>query len=215
MEKSYIKNIDINYITMLGFNQSQINKVTELVNKGINEKLYKRSIVPYHNLKHIEKVIIYSIWILNKKKNNGMQLNNEDILLLAALYHDCGRSKSTNKNHGIIGAEIARNKLHGTLDNITIDKIGLLIETHAKKDDNVDFKDYDYNIKEKENIQMLSDILKDADALDRNRIKLFSFAKCDVSKLRTLEAKEIYNGSDLFLKKYEEAIRNTAKRKKL
>ena len=55
----------------------------------------------------------------------------------------------------------------------------------------------------KENIQILSNILKDADALDRNRIKVFKFAQCNPNYLRTNEAKEIYYISNIFLKKYK------------
>lgn len=206
MEKSYIKNMDIHYLTNIGFSSNQIDLIYRLVNRGIEEKLYKNNHVPYHNLKHIEKVLCYCIWIINEKSSKGEILENQDILLYAALYHDCGRKLTvSNKRHGVVGAQIAKEKLKNTLDSKILNSICLLIETHASKNDRVDFKNFKYSKKEKENIQMLSNILKDADALDRNRIQLFKFAQCNPKYLRTEEAKDIYPISDLFYSKYQEA----------
>lgn len=208
MEKSYIKTIDSKYLEDIGITNEQIEKVSSLVNQGIEEHLYSKSLVPYHNIKHIERVIMYAIWILNLKKAKGEKLSNTELLLWASLYHDSGRSlRVSNKSHGVVGAQIAREKLKNKFEEKDLDVIEFLIETHAKKTNLVDFKNKNFSDKEKENIQILSDILKDADALDRNRIKLFSFAQCKVEYLRTKEAKEIYKQSDTLLKKYEETIK--------
>lgn len=172
------------------------------------EQLYTKIHFPYHNIEHIERVLCYCIWILNKKINKGEDLKNTDILLYSALYHDCGRNLFvSNKMHGIIGAQLARKKLKNDFDNMNLNSIELLIETHAKPNDIIDFKNYNFNDIEKENLQILSNILKDADALDRNRIKIFKFANCNPNYLRTKEAKEIYTISNIFLQKYEEAKR--------
>lgn len=205
MEKSYVKLMNKNYLEKLGINYSQISKIEEIINRGINEKLYTKTIVPYHNIKHIEKVLIYSYLILNKKRFNGEKIDNEEILLHAALYHDSGRRRSLGKNHGVVGAKIARRNLEDTFDEKTINSICLLIETHALIDDKVDFKNYDYTKEEKNNIQTLSNILKDSDALDRNRIRLFKFAQCNPKFLRTKEAKEIYIISDSIFNEYMNA----------
>lgn len=202
MEKSCIKLMNKKYLDKIGIKSIQISKIEELVKRVINEKLYTKTLVPYHNIKHIEKVLIYSYLILNKKKLNGEKVNNEEILLYAALYHDCGRRYALSKNHGIVGAKIAREKLKDTFDEKTINSICLLIETHAIVEDEVNFKDYDYTKEEKNNIQILSNILKDSDALDRNRIKLFKFAQCNPKFLRTKEAKEIYKISDSVFNEY-------------
>ncbi len=208
MEKSYIKNMNIHYLTSIGFSVNQIQSINILVHKGIEEKLYKKKHIPYHNLKHIERVLCYCMWILNQKKNNGEILENQDILFYSALYHDCGRSLLvSNKMHGIVGAQIAKEKLKGTFDAKKVTGICLLIETHASRVDEVDFKNFTLSKEEKENIQLLSNILKDADALDRNRIKLFKFAQCNPNFLRTKEAKEIYLQSDTFYLKYQDTVR--------
>lgn len=203
MEKSNIKNMNINYLISVGFKKDQIDLIYDLINRGIKEKLYTKNHFPYHNIEHVEKVLFYCIWILNKKNEI---LKNTDILLYSALYHDCGRKLTvSNKMHGIISAQIAGKKLKSDFDDKIITAIKLLIETHANPNDIVDFKNYDFTNIEKENLQTLSNILKDADALDRNRIKIFKFAQCNPNYLRTMEAKEIYSISDLFLKEYEEA----------
>lgn len=92
---------------------------------------------------------------------NGEVLDDKELLLLAALYHDSGRSKgASNKMHGVVGAQIARSKLSKTLDEKILDIIEFLIATHASKIDKVDFKNKEFSEKEKKNIQALSDILK-------------------------------------------------------
>lgn len=204
MERSHINEISFNYLSKISFEKEQVSLVKNLIDLGIKEKLYTKNHVPYHNIGHIERVICYCIWILNKKRDNGEVLGNTEVLLYAALFHDSGRNfKTSNKLHGIAGAKIAKEKLKDKFDLKNLNAIELLIETHAKVENIVDFKDYNFNEEEKKNLQILSNILKDADALDRNRIKLFKFAQCKSEFLRTNEAKEIYYNSDLFLKMYE------------
>lgn len=210
MEKSSIKNIDINYLNSIGFKKNQIDLIYDLIHKCIEKQIYTKIHFPYHNIEHIERVLCYCIWILNMKANKGEFLKNTDILLYAALYHDCGRSLIvSNKKHGIVGAKIAKEKLKRNFNDKDLNSIELLIDTHAKPNDIVDFKNYKFTDSDKENIQILSNILKDADALDRNRIKVFKFAQCNPNYLRTNEAKEIYHVSNIFLKKYEEAKSKT------
>lgn len=207
MEKSNIKKMDYKYLKDIGLKEEDINQISVLINQGIKEQLYTKTKIPYHNIKHIEKVMIYCVWILNKQ-NNPKLFSNKELLLLAALYHDAGRSKgASNKNHGIVGAEIAREKLVNTLGHKNLDIIELLIKTHATKSDQVDFTDKNFEDKERDIIQELSNILKDADALDRNRIKLFKFAQCKQKFLRTKEAQAIFLQSNELLNKYETAYK--------
>lgn len=203
MEKSYIKKIELKYLYSIGINKNEIEDIYKLVNEGIDKKIYYKSFIPYHDIYHAERVLIYCVWIINAMENNGFIIENKGLLLKAALYHDCGRTLNPfAENHGISGAKKARELLREELDDKDLNILELLIETHAKKSDIVDFKNYDFTEKEKANIQILSNILKDADALDRNRIKFFSFAQCKEEYLRTDEAKEIYNQCDEFYHKY-------------
>ncbi len=201
MESSHIKKIDKDYMNHIGLTKEQIDKVEKLINYAIKEKLYTHTMIPYHHLDHIERTLIYALWIANKQ---SLSLTNDNILLYAALFHDAARSKgASNQTHGIKGAQIAKEKLNGILDNKTIEAIGLLIETHASKNDNVSFKNTNFSLEEQNYIQKLSNVLKDADALDRNRIKLFPFLKCNIKYLRFDESKAILSETDVFLKKYK------------
>ena len=207
MEKSYIEKMNQDYLCQLVFTQKQIKNIESLVNRGIEEKLYTYCKVPFHNMKHIEKVLMYAQWILNEKKNEIIK--NQDILFLACLYHDYGRSLgASNKMHGIIGAKETAKKLEGTLSEKDIITIEFLIETHASRNDKVDFKNIVLNEKEKAEIQKLSDILKDADALDRDRFYPMPFVTCNSNYLRTEEAKNIHTVSHHFQREYKKAIHN-------
>lgn len=204
MKISNIKNVDRNYLDRIGFKENQISLIYDLIGKVIG--IYSKIHYPYHNIEHIERVVCYCVWIMNKKISNGEVIENSEVLLNAALYHDCGRNLTvSNKTHGIVGAQIAKDILKDNFNNKELSMIELLIETHAQSNDKVDFKNYEFTEMEKENIQYLSNILKDADALDRNRTKLFKFAQCNPVYLRTNEAKEIFDVSYAFLRKYEEA----------
>ncbi|MCX4364316.1 MAG: HD domain-containing protein [Bacilli bacterium] len=208
MEKSYIKRMELKYLYDIGINKNQIDLVAKLVNEGIEKKLYTNSTIPYHSLNHAERVIIYSLWIIHELEKNGISVANQEIVLKSALYHDCGRTWNIfGENHGILGAKKARLILKDEVDDKTLNIIELLIETHAQKENKVNFKNYEFTDEEKKNIQLLSDILKDADALDRNRIKLFSFARCKEEYLRTEAAKKIYLMSNEFYDKYIEATK--------
>ena len=209
MEKSYIEKMNQDYLCQLGFTQKQIKNIKSFVDRGIEEKLYTHCKVPFHNMKHIEKVLMYAQWIINEKEKKNESIEKQDILFLACLYHDYGRSLgASNKMHGIVGAEETAKKLEGTLKDQDIITIGLLIETHASSNDIVDFKDIPLNECEKAEIQKLSDILKDADALDRDRFYPMPFVTCNSNYLRTEEAKNIHAASKDFQKEYKKTIHN-------
>lgn len=210
MEKSYIEKINQNYLYHLGFTQKQIENIKSFVDRGIEEKLYTHCKVPFHNMKHIEKVLMYAQWIINDKKKKNEIIENQNILFLACLYHDYGRSLGTsNKMHGIVGAKETAKKLEGTLSEKDIVTIELLIETHASRNVKVDFKDIVLTEKEKAEIQKLSDILKDADALDRDRFYPIPLVTCNSNYLRTDEAKNIHIVSKYFQKEYKKAALNS------
>lgn len=210
MEKSYIKRMELKYLYDIGITKNQMDLVEKLVNEGIEKKLYTNSTIPYHSLTHAERVIIYSLWLIHSLEKNGTTIYNQEILLKSALYHDCGRTWNIfSDNHGILGAKKAKLFLKDELDEKSLNILELLIETHAQKDNKVNFKNYEFTNSEKENIQLLSDILKDADALDRNRIKLFTFARCKEEYLRTKESKEIYLKSNEFYNKYIDAVKKS------
>ena len=208
MEKSYIERMELQYLYSIGINKNEIEGIYKYTNDGINRHLYSHSMIPYHNINHIERVLTYCLWLSNALEKNNYPIENKNLLLTAALYHDCGRTLNIfAENHGLRGAKKAKELLHDEFDEKSLNIIEILIETHAIKSDIVDYKNYNFTHKEKANIQLLSNILKGADALDRNRIKLFSFAQCKPQYLRTKEAKEIYLQSNEFYNKYMKAVK--------
>ena len=59
METSYIEVMNKDYLLNLGFQPEQLNFISELVKKGIQEKLYTNTKDFKHDLKHIERVLTY------------------------------------------------------------------------------------------------------------------------------------------------------------
>ena len=207
METSYIEVMNKDYLLNLGFQPEQLNFISELVKKGIQEKLYTNTKDFKHDLKHIERVLTYVQWILNEKKKNGEVIENQELLFYATLYHDIGKTiGASNKEHGKVGSQEVYKYLEDALDEKSIKIVSSLIKTHASEDDRVEFSE-DFSEDEKKRIQELSDILKDADALDRNRLNYPApMGVCDVNKLRTQEARKILKFSDQFLEEYNKAI---------
>lgn len=191
----------------LGFLPEQLNFISELVKKGIQEKLYINTKDFKHDLKHIERVLIYVQWILNEKKKNGEVIENLELLFNATLYHDIGKTiGATNEEHGKIGSQEVYKYLENTLDEKSMKIVSSLIKTHASENEIVELSG-EFSEEEKRKIQELSDILKDADALDRNRLNYpVPMGVCDENKLRTKEARKILKFSDQFLEEYNKAI---------
>ena len=208
MEKCYLSKMDHNYLIKIGLQENQISLIESLIQKGIKEGLYTQTKDFYHDLKHIERVITYAQIIINEKAKKGEVIDNQNLLLLAALYHDIGKSLgSSNKEHGIVGAKEVKKYLENELSPKEIDMIQRLIITHAQESDKVEFDNIEYTEEEKKNLQILSNILKDADALDRNRLNQPApFGTCDVNKLRTEEAKRLLPKTDEFLFQYMTTI---------
>ena len=159
METSYIKVMNKDYLANLGFQQEELYFISELVEKGIQEKLYTNTKDFKHDLKHIERVLTYVQWILNEKKKNGEVVENSELLFYATLYHDIGKTiGATNEEHGKVGSQEVYKYLEKTLDEKSIKIVSSLIKTHASEDDRVELST-DFSEEEKKKIQELSDIL--------------------------------------------------------
>ena len=162
----------------------------------------------YHSLNHIRKVIMFSGILAKNEK-----LSNEEtkILLAAAAFHDSGRegSEVENDNHAIASAkqvkeyfeENSNNPFGITTDNLPI--IQAVIEYHEHKEpekgviDRVKLMDlkYKYNINSEafDSLVKISELLKDADALDRARFgkKNENMSSLDTKYLKSDTAKSI------------------------
>lgn len=178
---------------------SQIDK--EIITKnGIN------------GISHSNRVAIYSMIIA---KNEGILENDiedktKDILLSAAYYHDIGRKKGIiTDNFGPHAKNSARkvDKMNLTYANGKAyseqDKkiLQAVIEAHEGKEKDMLKICQKYQIDE-ENIEYVTNlmvVMKDADALDRNRLDLnlpiVMMTDLDTKYLRTNTSKQLLNAS--------------------
>ncbi len=199
-ENCYISMFNNEDLNKYGLSSSDKKTIETLIEKAKVEKLYTETTDFKHNLKHIEKVLSYTLMIVNKMNESKIDKN---ILLTAGLYHDIGKSiGASNIEHGEIGAKEFQQRMESSLDSKTIDIICKLIRQHASEKDEIEFDD-NYTFEERESIQLMSNILKDADALDRNRLNFPApIGTCDEKKLRTAEAKNVLKLSDEFYNDY-------------
>ena len=199
-EQSYIKMFSIEMLTKYGLSFKDRETIGSLINHAIKEQLYSATSDYQHDLKHIEKVLTYTKMISNRLKTPI----NTNLLMCASLYHDIGKTVgASNQEHGEVGATRFEQMMKGKMSDKDIKIVSLLIKQHALESDTIIFDDDTFTEDEKKEIQLMSDILKDADALDRNRLNYPApIGTCDIHLLRTAEAKEVYSLSDSFYQDY-------------
>ncbi len=205
-EKSFIPLMNQEYLNSLGLSPRQITNLEELSKRAINENLYTNPPDFQHDLKHVERVMLYAQLIANKMQKQGLNVN-ENKLLMAALYHDIGKTiGASNKEHGKVGMLEFKKKMQGKIDNVTLEQLSLIIGNHSEENNKLDFQNTNLNLEEQEEAQLLCNILKDADALDRNRLNYPPpIGNCDINYLRTDAAKEILPLTDNLLLEYQKA----------
>ncbi len=205
LEQSYLKVFDEEKLKKYHLTKDDQQKIVDLVNEGIEKHLYTDTKDFQHDLKHIEKVLSYIQMMLNEMLNREV---DEKTLLLAGLYHDIGKTiGASGKDHGKVGAEEFIKMFENKIDAKEALKISLLIRQHASEEDKIDFTSTPFSLEEQKEIQKMSDILKDADALDRNRLNYPApLGSCDINKLRTDEGKRIYSLTNDFYMDYNLAI---------
>jgi len=185
------------------FNISDINKYIDDIDPKF---LYE---VNFHGLYHSQKVTFFA-YLIGKKLN----LNPDDmrILMDAARYHDCGRKSDFEEDlHGLASANRIHEKIHYENPN-DMYLLKAIVEAH-NHDDCDDQNVFNNWVFEKETAELktnipslplsfdrfkrLSDILKDADALDRLRFKNCSavlnekYLRIDYSKTLVKLSKEL------------------------
>lgn len=167
---------------MFDLSEDERTKIYDVIRNISNTSYYDMNM--HHSLSHIQKVIMFS-GILAKNEN----LNDEEtiILLAAAAFHDSGRAgkEGEDDNHAIASAREVNEYLKNNPDNpfgITQENISMIqavIEYHEYKEQEKGVTDiekikdllYEYNV-DYEKLEFLikvSELLKDADALDRAR----------------------------------------------
>ncbi len=138
----------------------------------------------YHSLSHIQKVVMFSGILA---KNENLSFEETEILLASAAFHDSGRdgAEGEDDNHAIESAKQAKEYFENNPNNpfgITAENISMVqavIEYHEHKEQEKGVTDrrklnelsYKYNIDYEKftSLVKISELLKDADALDRAR----------------------------------------------
>ena len=132
-----------------------------------------------HGIKHNDRVAILSLIIGQEEGTLKEESTRErEILTYAAYYHDIGRKMPIGP-HAKRSAKLFSNLKLTTLEGKPLsseDKriTQLLIEGHEGKDEKVEKLIKKYNIADQdvEMVKNLTNILKDADALDRSRLAI-------------------------------------------
>ena len=153
-----------------------------------------------HSIEHIEKVMLFSLMIA---KNEGLDDKDTKILLAAAAFHDSYRAGNDEKGeHAIGSAKKAKEYFESNLDNsygidandISIIQVAIAYHEYEEKiKGKIDrtqisklCEEYGYK-GDFERVVQISTVLKDADALDRERFG--TRGKLNPEYLRTDSAK--------------------------
>lgn len=188
--------------TKIVYENSQFLRILEAISNSNIYKTYTPELSNQHKISHIQKVLLFSQIIAQNEKLNQNEIK---ILLASAAFHDCGRKKDRdNGEHGLVSAKIAGEYFRKNIKNlygIKPEEIGIIqatIEYHVVKEEvlgqvnETKLKEIcsKYNVKEEEfeNVKQISEILKDADALDRTRF--VSGSNLDFHFLRTKTARK-------------------------
>ena len=171
----------------------ELNNLIDVLLKFENE-IYSEEInknMKAHGQRHILDVLLYSI-IIGESLLNEHDLN---LLLIAAKYHDVGRTEENEQEHAYFSSIIARERLSNIISKEDLNIVATAIEFHEihRKSLNeervfslIAIKN-GIDSKQLEKTRKISEILKDADALDRTRFVNSArldnrFLKFDISK---------------------------------
>ncbi len=165
-----------------------------------DNKLYVVLYDRKHDVNHAIRTTLYTHLLCTKK---GIDKKYYNYVMLAAMYHDCGLDRNRPKEtHGIDGANIFE-KCNPDMNKRDVAIIRRLIALHTSESNELDLSGL--NIKSKKQIAELNKIyciLKDADAIDRNRLD-YSFTKCKPRALRFPESKALLETADNVLFEYK------------
>jgi hypothetical protein len=168
----------------------EFNAFYKTVQKAVGKKCLYSDNGGIHGLSHAERVTwlcctIVDELVANTKGNPGFEPRDTIKLMLAALFHDCGRINDNDEKHGVLGSKKVRNNKDRickafNLSDREFNEILILIEMH----------DTDKEYVEDTSIGRLLSILKDADALDRYRLDQYR-TEFDYNMLRLEESKRL------------------------
>ncbi len=175
----------------INLNENDIEILIKQLNNMKEDFLYKSK---FHGLYHSEKVLLFS-YLLGK--NQGLNDEQMQIIMDAAVYHDIGRiADNEDEQHGLVSSNRLIKEKNNILsnpiykDDANFSYLRLICDAHSRHDkyDKLTFENYVYDNEVTninfETFKKLSDILKDADALDRTRFMNVTSAVLDEKYLR-------------------------------
>lgn len=157
-----------------------------------------------HGISHNERVVLYTMLIGIRENLSSEELK---LTLKSALYHDIGRKNTKGKMHGIESAKIIRENKEVFAKDYTEDEIKtleFLCAIHSNPDEQFEEFATRYGLTNRESLRKMMNVLKDADALDRER--LGRFGKLNTDFLRTESSKELVDFSKKTINTYREIL---------
>lgn len=194
-----------------------------ILDKISNSDLYKNEFFTssfQHNIYHIQRVMFFSQIIA---QNEGISEKDLKLLLLAAALHDSGKTRDRRDGeHGKNSAEIAGEYLQNNINSISKEDIKIIqiaIEYHTIREDEkgrinvTELKEicqkYNFSIANLERIEIISSILKDADALDRTRFDTQNTLNIDSLRTNTARNKFLIDFSKKVNQEFARTILNS------
>lgn len=194
-----------------------------ILDKISNSDLYKNEFFTssfQHNIYHIQRVMFFSQIIA---QNEGISEKDLKLLLLAAALHDSGKTRDRRDGeHGKNSAEIAGEYLQNNINSISKEDIKIIqiaIEYHTIREDEkgrinvTELKEicqkYNFSIANLERIEIISSILKDADALDRTRFDTQNTLNIDSLRTNTARNKFLIDFAKKINQEFARTILNS------
>ena len=144
-----------------------------------------------HGAGHIERVMVLSAELA---REGALPLRETELLLLAASYHDIGRSRDgLDFEHGSVAARFIGLVTGRTGEDLLILKGA--VDAHSRKESQLDGVLDQYRAADRARAKNIAQLLKDADGLDRVRIWDLDvkFLRRASSVKREAFAQELYN----------------------
>lgn len=169
---------DMGYLKVLNESMVDMNN-SNAYNPGLSNQ--------EHGVDHAERVLTFASYIGLKSDLSAREMS---ILIESSKWHDCGRVVvASDTEHAIKSAEKIKDLIGERYSIRDIDMIKAAIELHEIDEGKCNYDDvfnsvcnkYSIDASDKNSLRVISDILKDADALDRLR---FTFGNLDPTLLR-------------------------------
>ncbi len=200
INEKYKKQLNPNELET-AFTEEEEKDIFEIIRNIHLKSYYSRDQSKSHSIDHIEKVIYFSSILA---KNEGLNREETRLLMTASAFHDCGRGENDgNEEHAeasaiLAGQDLQKNKNDFKILDEDIPIIQAAIHYHEYKEkergkideDEIERLSNLYGVsnEKKEIVKKISNLLKDADALDRTRFT--ENGKLDRSYLRSNTAQK-------------------------